>query len=417
MAELAKETKETRAPRKSRRRGPILIAALVVVVLAVAGFFVWRYLNTYETTDDAQVDGHIDAISARISGNVVDVLAEDEQIVKAGDVLVRFDPRDYEAALAKAEADLADAEAALETSRIDIPITSTNTSSQLKSATSGRADATAFHRGTEDQLNAAKARQETAAAQVREAQANLTKANDDVRRYKLLVDKDEIPRQTYDTAVDTAAAAQATLDARKSAVGEAEQNVVAAQSAVDSAKQRISQADASVESAMTAPQQVEVSESRAKSALAQVAQRKALVEQARLNLSYCTIVAPATGIVGKKTVELGENVVPGEQLMAVVPLEDVWIIANFKETQLSRMKPGQRVKFTVDAYSKEYQGRVQEIGGASGSRFSLLPPENATGNYVKVVQRVPVRINLDPGQNSDHRLRPGLSVDPKVYVQ
>jgi membrane fusion protein (multidrug efflux system) len=417
MAELAKETKETRVPRKSRRRGRILIAALVVVVLAVAGFFVWRYLNTYETTDDAQVDGHIDAISARISGNVVDVLAEDEQIVKAGDVLVRIDPRDYEAALAKAEADLADAEAALETSRIDIPITSTNTSSQLKSATSGRADATAFHRGTEDQLNAAKARLETAAAQVREAQANLTKANDDVRRYKLLVDKDEIPRQTYDTAVDTAAAAQATLDARKSAVGEAEQNVVAAQSAVDSAKQRISQADASVESAMTAPQQVEVSESRAKSALAQVAQRKALVEQARLNLSYCTIVAPATGIVGKKTVELGENVVPGEQLMAVVPLEDVWIIANFKETQLSRMKPGQRVKFTVDAYSKEYQGRVQEIGGASGSRFSLLPPENATGNYVKVVQRVPVRINLDPGQNSDHRLRPGLSVDPKVYVQ
>jgi membrane fusion protein (multidrug efflux system) len=205
MAELAKETKETRVPRKSRRRGRILIAALVVVVLAVAGFFVWRYLNTYETTDDAQVDGHIDAISARISGNVVDVLAEDEQIVKAGDVLVRIDPRDYEAALAKAEADLADAEAALETSRIDIPITSTNTSSQLKSATSGRADATAFHRGTEDQLNAAKARLETAAAQVREAQANLTKANDDVRRYKLLVDKDEIPRQTYDTAVDTLA--------------------------------------------------------------------------------------------------------------------------------------------------------------------------------------------------------------------
>jgi membrane fusion protein (multidrug efflux system) len=418
MAELANEpAKETRVPRKSRKRGRIVIAVLLVAVLAVAGFFLWRYLNTYETTDDAEVDGHIDAISARISGNIVDVLAEDEQIVKAGDVLVRIDPRDYQVALAKAEADLADAEAALETSRIDIPITSTNTSSQLKSATSGRADATAFHRGTQDQLNAAQARLETAAAQVREAQANLTKASDDVRRYKLLVDKDEIPRQTYDTAVDTAAAAQATLDARKSAVGEAEQNVVAAQSAVDSAKQRISQADATVESALTAPQQVQVSESRAKSALAQVAQRKALVEQAKLNLSYCTIVAPATGIVGKKTVELGENVSPGEQLMAVVPLDDVWIIANFKETQLSRMKAGQRVKFTVDAYSKEYQGTILEIGGASGSRFSLLPPENATGNYVKVVQRIPVRINLDPGQNSDHRLRPGLSVNPKVYLQ
>jgi membrane fusion protein, multidrug efflux system len=402
MAELAKET---RIPRKSRKLGRIVVAALVVVVLAVSGFFLWRYLNTYETTDDAEVDGHIDAISARISGNIVGVLAEDEQYVHAGDVLVQIDPRDYQVALAKAEADLADAEAALETSRIDIPITTTNTSSQLKNATSGRADATAFHRGTQDQLNAAKARLETAAAQVREAQANLTKANDDVRRYKLLVDKDEIPRQTYDTAVDTAAAAQATLDARKSAVGEAEQNVVAAQSAVDSAKQRISQADATV------------SETRAKSAAAQVAQRKALVEQAKLNLSYCTIIAPATGIVGKKTVELGENVSPGEQLMAVVPLDDVWIIANFKETQLSRMKAGQRVKFTVDAYSKEYQGTILEIGGASGSRFSLLPPENATGNYVKVVQRIPVRINLDPGQNSDHRLRPGLSVNPKVYLQ
>jgi membrane fusion protein (multidrug efflux system) len=160
-----------------------------------------------------------------------------------------------------------------------------------------------------------------------------------------------------------------------------------------------------------------VSETRAKSALAQVAQRRALVEQAKLNLSYCTIVAPATGIVGKKTVENGENVSPGQQLLAVVPLDDVWIIANFKETQLSRMKPGQRVRFTVDAYSKEYKGTIQQIGGASGSRFSLLPPENATGNYVKVVQRVPVRIDLDPGENSDHRLRPGLSVDPKVYVE
>jgi membrane fusion protein (multidrug efflux system) len=409
--------KDKRLPRKSGKYGRILVLILIVAVLAVGGFFLWRYLNTYESTDDAQVDGHIDAISARISGHVIDVEAQDEQYVKAGDVLVRIDPKDYEVALAKAEADLADAEAALESSRIDIPITTANTSSQLKTATSGRADATAFQQGTERQLNAAQARLVSANAEVREAQANLTKANDDERRYKLLVDKDEIPRQQYDTAVDAAAAAQATLDARKASVGEAEQNVVAAQTVVDQARQRITQADASIESARTAPEQVAVSQSRARSALAQVAQRKALVEQARLNLSYCTIVAPATGIVGKKTVEIGENVSPGQQLMAVVPLEDVWVIANFKETQLSRMKPGQRATFSVDAYGKEYKGTVQEIGGASGSRFSLLPPENATGNYVKVVQRVPVRINLDPGQNSDHRLRPGLSVDPKVYVE
>jgi membrane fusion protein, multidrug efflux system len=419
MAELAKDelAKERKGPRKRGKLGRVLIVVAIVAVLAVSGFFLWRYLNTYESTDDAQVDGHIDAISARISGHVIDVQAEDEKYVKAGDVLARIDPNDYQVALAKAEADLADAEAALETSRINIPITSTTASSQLKSASSGRGDATAFLLGAERQLNAAQARLVSANAGVREAEANLAKANDDVRRYKQLVDKDEISRQQYDTAVDTAAAAQATRDARNAAVAEAEQNVVVAQSVVDQAKERIAEADASVESAKTAPEQVAESETRAKSALAQVAQRKALVEQAKLNLSYCTIVAPVTGIVGKKTVEIGENVSPGQQLMAVVPLDDVWIIANFKETQLSRMKPGQRVEFTVDAYSKEYKGRVQEIGGASGSRFSLLPPENATGNYVKVVQRVPVRIDLDPGENSDHRLRPGLSVDPKVYVE
>jgi membrane fusion protein (multidrug efflux system) len=413
---MAEPIAEKRVPRKSRLvRNLILVA--IVIVLAVSGFFLWRYLNTYESTDDAEVDGHIDAVSARISGHVIDVQAEDEKLVNAGDVLVRIDPKDYQTALDKAEADLADAEAALETSRITIPITSTTTASQLKTATSGRGDATAFLLGAERQLNAAEARKVSADAGVREAEANLSKANDDVRRYKQLVDKDEISRQEYDTAVDAAAAALATRDARKAAVAEADQNIVVAQSVVDQAKQRITEADASIESANTAPQQVAVSETRAKSALAEVAQRRALVEQARLNLSYCTIVAPASGIVGKKTVEIGENVSPGQQLLAVVPLDDVWVIANFKETQLSRMKPGQRATFTVDAYGKEYKGTVLEIGGASGSRFSLLPPENATGNYVKVVQRVPVRINLDPGQNSDHRLRPGLSVDPKVFLQ
>ena len=414
MTEITKEKKFTRRGRTLRR---ILVPILIVAFLTVAGYNLWKYFNAYETTDDAQVDGHVNAISARISGHVIDVLAEDERYVKAGDVLVRIDPKDYEVALAKAEADLADAEAALETSRIDIPITNTNTSSQLKTANSSRTDAIAVVNGSERQLAAARAGLESARAQTREAEANLTKANDDVRRYKLLVDKDEISRQQYDTAVSAAAAAQAALDARRAEAGQAEQNIVVAQSAVDQAKTRIVQADASIESAMTAPRQVAASETRARSALAQVAQRKSLVEQAKLNLSYCTVVAPVTGIVGKKTVELGENVSPGEQLMAVVPLEDVWITANFKETQLDRMSPGQRVKISVDAYDREYTGKVEAIGGASGSRFSLLPPENATGNYVKVVQRVPVRIDLDPGQNADHRLRPGLSVDPKVYVE
>jgi membrane fusion protein, multidrug efflux system len=414
MPELAREAKISR---RRPRLGRILVPVLLVVILAVAGYYLRKYFNAFETTDDAQVDGHINAISTRISGHVAEVLAEDEKFVKAGDVLVRIDPKDYEVAVAKAAADLADAEAALESSRIDVPITHTNTSSQLKTANSNRADVVAALGGAERQLAAAQARLESTRAQVREAEANLIKAGDDARRYQLLVDKDEIPRQQFDTAVSAKAAAQAALDARTAGVREAEQNIVVAQSAVEQAKTRISQADASIESAMTAPQQVAVSETRAKSALAQVAQRRALLEQAQLNLSYCVVVAPVTGIIGKKTVELGENLSPGQQLMAVVPLDDVWVTANFKETQLSRMNPGQRVKFSVDAYGKEYTGRVQAIGGASGSRFSLLPPENATGNYVKVVQRVPVRINVDPGQNNDHRLRPGLSVDPKVYLE
>jgi membrane fusion protein (multidrug efflux system) len=240
---------------------------------------------------------------------------------------------------------------------------------------------------------------------------------DDVARYKLLVDKDEIPRQRYDTAVSIANTAKATVDARQAAVAEAEQNIRVAQSAIEQANARIAQADASIESALTAPQQVAVSQARAKSAEAIVAQRRAIVEQAQLNLTYCTIVAPVSGIIQKKSVEVGSNVSPGQDLMAVVPLDDIWITADFKEAQLRHMKAGQRVTFNVDAYGREYKGRVTGIGGASGSLLSLLPPENATGNFVKVVQRLPVRIDIDPNQNEDHRLRPGMSVEPKVYVK
>ena len=414
---MAQLEKDKIIPRKRSRLARLLVAAVVVVVLSVAGYYLWRYVNSYETTDDAQIDGHVNAVSGRITGNVIEVRAEDNQYVNAGDVLVRLDPRDYEVALAKAQADLEDAEAALESSRIGIPIVTVNSASQLKTATSSRADATASVVGSQRQLAAARARLDSAQAQVREAEANYKKTGDDVKRYKLLVDKNELPRQQYDTAVSANSAAQAALDARGASVHEAEQNIVVAQSAVDQADQRITQADASIESAQTAPKQVALSQARARSALAQVAREKALVEQARLNLGYCTIVAPVTGIVGKKTVELGQNISPGQQLLAVVPLDDIWVTANFKETQLSHIKPGQRVQVSVDAYGRVYTGKIVAVGGASGSRFSVLPPENATGNYVKVVQRIPVRINLDAGQNGDRRLRPGMSVAPTVYVE
>ena len=415
---MAEVTTTEKAPRNGRKTLVRLILLLIVLVaVAVGSFYAWKYFSAYESTDDAEVDGHINAISARISGYVLDVPVEDEHYVKAGDVLARIDPKDYAVALANARADLAAAEAASLSSRTDVPITSTTTSSQLTSARSGKVDSVAALLGAERQLSAAQARLITAQANVREAEANYKKNADDAARYKMLVDKDEISRQIYDTTVNIANSAKATVDARQAAVVEDADNVRVAQATIDQANARISQADASIDSALTAPQQVAVSQARAKNAAALVAQKREVVEQAQLNLTYCTIVAPVSGIVGKKTVEAGANVSPGQQLMAVVPLDDIWITADFKETQLRLMKPGDRVSFSVDAYGREYRGKVTGIGGASGSRLSLLPPENATGNFVKVVQRIPVRIDIDPEQNSDHRLRPGMSVEPKVYVQ
>jgi len=421
MAETIEEGKPevpskqwTKKPKRGRAR---IIVPVVLVVLVVAGYFLWQYFGSYESTDDAQIDGHLNAISARISGQVNEVLVDDEQFVKKGDVLVKIDPRDYEVAVAKAEADLADAEAALEGSRTDVPLTSTTSESTLSSARSVHADAGAGLTAAERQLNAAQARLETARAQVGEAEANYKKAADDVERYKLLVAKDEISAQVYDQAVQTAAAAKATLAARTASVAEAQQNITVAEASIQQAHARISQADASIQAALTAPQQIAISQFKAKSAAAKLLQQRALLDQARLNLSYCTIVAPVSGIVGKKTVEIGQNVSPGQQLLVVVPLDDIWVTANFKETQLRKMKAGQKVRFSVDAYDHEYTGHVTGIAGAAGSRLSLLPPENATGNYVKVVQRLPVRIDIDSGQNSDHRLRPGMSVDPKVYLE
>jgi membrane fusion protein (multidrug efflux system) len=407
-------TKPTRRPRRRFLR--LLIPIVILAALAAVGYELWKYFGTYESTDDAQIDGNIDPISARVTGHIIDVLVEDAQVVQAGDILVKIDPRDYEVAVAQAEANLADAEASLESSRINVPIVSTNTATTLETARSSRDEADAGLANAQKQLEAAQARLENTQAQVIQAEADYKKAADDAERYRQLAVKDEIAQQTYDQASQTAAAAKATIDARKASVNEARQNVAAAEATVRQAETRIPPANASIQSAMTRPQQIAQTEANAKAAAARVAQQRAALDQAKLNLSYTIIRAPATGIIGKKTGQVGQNVSPGESLMALVPLEDIWVTANFKETQLRHMKPGQKVIFTVDAYDHKYYGHVTGIGGASGSRFSLLPPENATGNYVKVVQRIPVRIDLDPGENKDHRLRPGMSVNPKVYL-
>jgi membrane fusion protein (multidrug efflux system) len=386
-----------------------IIGAVVLLVFGVTGYFVWLEMQKSVTTDDAEIDGRIVAISPRVGGHIVEMNVQDEQFVKAGDVLVKLDPQDFEVAVAKARADLDDALAGLQSSRTDVPLTTATTSSTLSGAQSVRQDATAGVAWAEKQMSVWHARLASAEANVRVAEANANKASQDVERYKMLVAKDEISKQQYDQAVSAVEAARATV--------EAQQNIAAAEVAVLQAKSKVSQADATVESAMTGPQQVAITQSKVKAGQAKVEQRQAELAQAQLNLKYTTIVAPVSGVVGKKSVELGQNVAPGQQMMAIVPLDDIWITANFKETQLRDMRPGQPVKISVDADGRDYSGKVARIAGASGARFSLLPPENATGNYVKVVQRIPVRIELDPGQNQDHLLRPGMSVTPSVRIK
>ena len=389
-------------PARSRRVIPIWLIVAIVIVIAGAGIWVFHYYSTFETTDDAQVDGHINPISARVGGYILTVNVTDNQYVDAGTVLAQIDPKDYQVAVDKAKADLASAEATALAASRNVPITTVNSASQLASA---NADVTDMQAG----ILAAQGQADAAKATLAEAQANDVKAQADLARYKQLVAKQEVSQQQYDQAVAAAAASAASVVAARASESAANEMVKEAQG-------KLVQAGASVRSAQLAPQQVDVSKAQFSSADALVAQKKSQLEQAMLNLQYCTIVAPVTGVVNKN-VEVGMNVQPGQQLLSIVPLDDVWVTANFKETQLRYMRPGQPVEISVDAYGRKYKGRVDSIAGATGSLFSLLPPENATGNYVKVVQRIPVKIVLDPGSNKDHLLRPGMSVTPKVEVK
>ena len=395
------EAQRTRASARAaqRKRFLFLVAGLIVLI---GGFFFWRYLNSYESTDDAQVDAHLYPVSARISGYVVKVNVDDNQYVEKGMVLVEIDPKDYEVAVAQARAALANAEATAQSLNISVPITSVSTESQLKYASSDVENASAGIAAAEKQLAAAH-------AQVEQAEANDVKAQDDLKRYKLLVDKKEVAEQVYDQALAAAKASTATVAA-------AYANESAAQQAVEQAHSRLAEAQANRQSAETGPQQVSSTRARARAAIADVEQKRAALEQAQLNLQYTKIVAPESGEVNK-TVVVGLNVQPGQQLLTIVPLDQVWITANYKETQLRRMRVGQKASIHVDSNGKTYKGHVDSIAGATGPLFSLLPPENATGNYVKIVQRIPVKIILEPGENKDRQLRPGMNVVPDVYLQ
>jgi membrane fusion protein (multidrug efflux system) len=365
------------------------VIAIVVIAILAGAAFVWHYYSIRESTDDAQIDGHIYPISARVSGTAIRVLHDDNDVVQKGELLVELDPKDYQVAVDRAKADLANAEATAVAAHVGVPLTTTTSTGQLQAADAA--------------LRAAQKEVQAAQARVQEAQANYNKAATDEKRMEQLVQKDEVSRQQYDTAVAAASAAQATLQA--------------AEAAVASAEGRAAQAKAQAEAAHTVPEQVRAMRAKAGAATAEVQRAQAALEQAELNLQYTKIVAPVTGILSKRNVEPGQVVQAGQPLFSIVDLDNIWVTANFKETQLKNMHPGQKVDISVDAYGHTYKGTVESIAGASGARFSLLPPENATGNYVKVVQRIPVRIEFDKGQDPNHMLRPGMSVEPTVFVK
>jgi membrane fusion protein, multidrug efflux system len=392
----------TEVAQPSRRKG-IIIA--VVAVLVLVSLWFWWHSRYYEDTDDAQINGHLIQVSSRIGGQVIKVNVDENQQVNKGDVIAELDRRDYEVAVESAKAALANAQAAAAAAQVSVPITSINTGSSLTSASADVSVATASVSQAESQLAAAKAR-------VAQAEANNVKAQADLERYKPLVEKDVISKQQYDAAV-------ATADASKAGVADAHANEAAAADGVRVANQKVAQAESGLKNAQTGPQQVAIQSARAKAAQAQVQQAQAQLDQANLNLSYTQIVAPAAGIITRKSVEINQNVSTGQNLLTLVSLEGLWVTANFKETQLKHMNAGQAVEIEVDATGRKYDGKVTQIGGATGSVLSLFPPENATGNYVKVVQRVPVRIDFTnlAGEDSNHSLRPGLSVEPKVRVK
>jgi len=371
----------------------------------VAAFAWWRYSLHYESSDDAQVDGHIDLVSTRISGTVtyLNPQIQNNQFVKAGTLIGELDPRDYQTELERAEADLRTRVADASSARLTVPITNASAFGQLRAVEAARAEA-------ESKVETERANLLAAQHKLQQDEAISARVERDRVRYLALVEKREISRSDYDARETEATAASQMVAADAATITAIEQNIA-------QARQAVVQRQAQVEAARAAPDQVADAQARSRSAGGHVEQARAYLHMAQLNLSYTKIYAPVSGVIGRKTIELGHRLQPGQSLLAIVPLDDIWITANFKETQLKYMRPGQPVKIRVDTFDRDYQGTVENLAGAAGPVFSLFPPENATGNYVKVVQRFPVRIRLNKDQDPEHWLRPGMSVEPTVTIR
>ena len=393
----------------------LLIAGGAVVLAAIVGLVV--YFHDRESTDDAQVDGHITPMASKVYGRVAQVLVDDNQPVKAGQILVKIDPRDYQAAVDQAKAALLLAESEARSAGVDVPRTRENVAS-------GNSSADAQLMGSQADLARAQTTYEQAQtadlawaqANVEKSQANAELAKADLARYLPLMEKGEISKQQYDAAKANADATASALRADQERLSQAKRSVDVAKAQLDAAKARVEESKAGVETAHSNVKQVSMKAADAQAKIAKVEQARAALEAAQLNLSYTEITAPVDGVATHKQVETGQIVQAGQGLLVVVPLQDVWVTANFKETQLKNMKPGQKAEVKVDTYGKTFSGHVDSIAGATGSVLSLLPPENATGNFVKVVQRIPVKIVLDPIPAGKAILRPGMNVDATVLT-
>src|SRR5579863_2151811 len=381
----------------------VVILLLLLVGAAVGGYRLWNYFDSYESTDDAEIDGDIYAVTSRIAGTVKGVYVEDNQEVKAGQLLVELDPRDYEVSLEQAKASLNESRSLVAVARPTVPITSVSTQTTLTTSVTDIAESRAAVAGAQRDY-------ESAVADVRKTEADNVKAQADLARYRMLIAKDEISKQQYDQAEAAAKSAAADVDAKRATAEAYARNIEEAQARLEQSQTK------QIEAERNRPQQIAIQSATVDNRQASAMHQQTLVDQAVLNLSYTKIHAPVDGIIGKKNAEPGQQVAPGQQLMADVPVANIWVTANFKETQLKRMRPNQRATVHVDSYDRDYDGYVESVAGATGARFSLLPPENATGNYVKVVQRVPVRIRIKEGEDPNRQLRPRMSVDPKVWL-
>jgi membrane fusion protein, multidrug efflux system len=395
---------KTPAPVNRGRGRAFTIFFLVLLIAAGVGIYFWLQSRQYESTDDAEVEAHLNSISSRVDGSITKVYVDNNQIVKAGDPLVDLDPRDFQVTIDQTRAQLAQAHSQVTAQQPNVPITEVESSTNITGAEADVANAEAV-------VGVAERDRESAVARLAEAQANAAKAQADLARYSILIKNEEVSRQEFDQVAASAKAQEASVAANHA-------NVESAGRTVEQRRAQLAQVKSRLSQFMTnAPAQLAIRQANVQSQQANQQTAQAMLEQAELKLSYTKIVAPAAGIILKRSAEVGERVNAGQQLLMIAQIADIWVTADFKETQLHNIHPGQSARIHVDALQLDFEGYVETIGGSTGAISSVLPPENATGNYIKIVQRIPVRLRFKPNQNGLDRLRPGMSVEPDVRIK